>query len=94
LSPSKIGHVTGRERDPEVALDVVEELERVLAGAVALVDEREDRRAPLVAHLEQLPRALLDAAAVVEQHHRRVGGDERAVGVLAEVGVARACRAG
>ena len=74
--------------DAEVGLDVADELERIFAGAIALVDEGEDRRAPPLADGEQLPRALLDALAIVEQHHGAVGGDERAVGVLAEVLVA------
>ena len=65
------------------------ELERILADAVALVDEGEDRRAAPLADGEELPRPLLDALAVVEQHDGAVGGDERAVGVLGEVLVAR-----
>jgi hypothetical protein len=75
--------------DPEVRLDIAHQLQRILAGAVALVDEGEDRRPASLADFEELPRPLLHALAVVEQHHRAVGGDEGAVGVLREVLVPR-----
>jgi hypothetical protein len=74
---------------PQLALHVVEELDGVGAGAVALVDEGDHRRAPHPAHLEQLARLLLHALAVVEQHHRAVGRHQGAVGVFGEVLVAR-----
>ena len=76
-------------RDAEVVLEVAHELERILAHAVALVDDGEDRHAAPAAHVEQLPRAFLDALAVVEQHDGAVGCDEHAIGVLAEVLVTR-----
>ena len=75
--------------DAEVGLDVADQLERVFAHAITLVDEREDRRAPAFADLEQLTRPLFHPSAVVEQHDRAVGGDERAVRVLGEILVAR-----
>ena len=75
--------------DAEVRFDVADQLERIFADAVALVHEREDRRAPALADVEELARPILDALAVVEQHHRAVGGDERAVRVLGEVLVPR-----
>ncbi len=78
-----------RKRDPQILLDVVEQLEWVHAGPVALVHEGEHGRLPLVADLEQLPRALFHAAPVVEEHHGRVGGDERSVRVFREVRVPR-----
>jgi len=73
----------------EVRLDIADQLERILADAVALVDDGKDRHAPPLADGEQLPRSLLDALAVVEQHDGAVGGDEHPVGVLGEVLVAR-----
>ena len=73
----------------EIGLDVAEKLERILADAVALVDDREDRHATPLAHREQLPRPLLDALAVVQEHHRAVGGDQDAIRVLREVLVSR-----
>ena len=48
-------------------------------------------RAP--ADLEQLQRLRLDALGRVEHHDDAVDGEQRAVGVFAEVLVARACRA-
>src|SRR4051794_10968993 len=44
--------------DLEIRFDIADELERILARAIALVDEREDRHAPALAHREQLPRAI------------------------------------
>ena len=75
--------------DAEIGLDVAQELERILANAVALVDDRENRHATPLAHREQLPRAFLDALAVVQEHHRAVGGDQDAIRVLREVLVSR-----
>ena len=75
--------------DLEIGLDVADQLERIFADPVALVDEREDRHAAALADGEQLARAIFDAFAVVEQHHGAVGGDERAVGVFGEVFVTR-----
>jgi len=75
--------------DPEDALDLADELEGITAGAVHLVHEREDRDVPLLADAEQLLRLVLDALRAVEEHDRAVDGVERAVRVLAEVGVTR-----
>ena len=57
-------------------------------GAVHLVDEGEDGHLALLADAEELLRLRLDALGAVEEHDRAVDGVERAVGVLAEVGVA------
>ncbi len=75
--------------DAEVGLDVLNELERILAVPVALVHKREDRRALQLAHIEQLARALFHAAPVVEQHDGAIGGNQRAVGVFGKVLVSR-----
>ena len=82
------GQVTGVGTIAELLLDLVEQLERVAAGPVPLVDEGEQRQAPLAAHLEQLERLRLDALGRVEHHDRGVGGGEHPVGVLGEVAVA------
>ena len=66
----------------------------IAAGPVHLVHEGEDRDLALLADAEELLGLRLDALGAVEEHDRAVDGVERAVGVLAEVGVARACRAG
>jgi hypothetical protein len=55
--------------DLEIRLDIADQLERILARTIALVHEREDRHPPPLAHREELPSAILDAAAIVEQHH-------------------------
>ena len=81
--------VHGRRRDPERLLEVVEQLERIARRPIELVDERENRQAMPLRHLEQLARLILDAVRGVDHHHDAVGRDQRAVGVLAEVLVAR-----
>ena len=80
--------VHGAAGDAEHALDLVEQIQRLLALAVHLVDEGDDRDAAHAADLEQLDGLRLDPLDAVDQHHRRVGGRQRAVGVLAEVVVA------
>ncbi len=99
LAPSPVGHADEAvggvhgpghrvDVDPEVRLDVADQLERIAPGAVALVDEGEDRHPAHLADFEELPGPFLDATAIVEQHHCRVGCDQRPVSVLGEVGVA------
>ena len=78
-----------RGGDPERALEVVHQLQRIARRAVELVDERQDRQPVTPAHLEQLPRLVLDAVRRVDHHHDAVGGDEGAIGVFAEILVAR-----
>ena len=81
----------GRRRDVELQalLDLVQQVERVAPLAVHLVDEGDDRDVAQPADLEQLAGLRLDALGGVEHHHRRVDRGQRAVGVLAEVLVAR-----
>src|SRR5205823_12309130 len=74
--------------DPEDLFDLVEVVERLAAEAVHLVDESEDRDAAAATDLEELAGLRLDALGAVDQHHRGVGGGERAVGVFREVLVA------
>ncbi len=81
------GHRHHVEREPRG--DLVEQRQRVLALAVDLVDEGDDRDIAQPAHLEQLARLVLDALGRVDHHHGRIDGAQRAVGVLAEVGVTR-----
>ena len=78
-----------RRRDAERRLDVVHQRERIFRGPVELVDERQNRQPMSPADLVQLPRLRLDAVGRVDHHHDAVGRDQRAVGVLAEVLVAR-----
>ena len=78
----------GRGVERQRLLDLVEEVERVAALAVHLVDEGDDRDVAQPAHLEQLARARLDAARAVDDHHGGIDRRQRAVGVLREVLVA------
>ena len=81
------GHRRGDQVD--LGLDLVEQLERLAARAVPLVDEGQQGQLPLPAHVEQLQGLGLDALGRVEDHDRGVGGGQHPVGVLREVAVAR-----
>jgi hypothetical protein len=74
--------VTGVGIRPELVADLVEDLERLAPGPVELVEEGEERDAPVAAHLEQLAGLRLDALGHVEHHHGGVDGGEDPVGVL------------
>ena len=75
--------------DAEHALDLVHQLERILRGLIELVDERQHRDGARPADLEQLQRLRLDAFGGVEHHDDAVDGQQRAIGVFAEILVAR-----
>ena len=80
-------HRRGVER--QRLLDLVEQVERIAALAVHLVDEGDDRDVAQPADLEQLAGARLDALGGVDHHDGGVDRGQRAVGVLGEVLVAR-----
>ncbi len=82
--PGGRGHVE-RQR----LLDLVQQVERVAAFAVELIDKGDDRHVAQPADLEELAGLLLDALGGVEHHHGAVDRGQRAVGVLAEILVAR-----
>ena len=82
------GPVERCSRNTERRLDLVHQLERVAPGLVKFVDEREDRQAMAAADFVQLAGLRLDALCGVDDHDDRVGGDQRAVRVFAEVLVA------
>src|SRR5678815_464491 len=71
--------------DAEVRFDVAHELEWIFARAIALVYEREDRNSSFLADIEQLARSLFHTAAVVEQHHRGISGDECSICVFRKI---------
>ena len=81
------GH--GRDVERQGRGDLVQKLDRVAALAVHLVDEGDDRHVAQAADLEQLAGARLDALGGVDHHHRRIDRGQGAVGVLAEILVAR-----
>ena len=86
------GHRRGVER--QRLLDLVEQIERVAALAVHLVDEGDDRDVAQPADLEQLAGPRLDALGGVDHHDRGVDRGQRAIGVLARSPRGPACRAG
>jgi hypothetical protein len=81
--------VDRRRRNSQRPLHIVDEFERIASRTIELVDERQNRQAVAAAHLEQLARLILDAVGRVDDHHHAIGGDQGAIGVLAEVLVAR-----
>ena len=64
----------GRRLEAEHGLELVEQLERVARGPVALVHEREDRHAAPAADFEQLAGLRLHALGGVDHHQGRVDG--------------------
>ena len=86
-APDRPGH--RRRVEGERLLDLVEEVERVAALAVHLVDEGDDRDVAQAADLEQLAGARLDALRGVDHHDGGIDRRQRPVGVLGEVLVAR-----
>jgi hypothetical protein len=89
VAPHPDGPGDRRATDLQHLLYFVEQVERLAALAVELVDEGHDRRVAQPADLHQLDRALLDALGAVDDHQRRVHGGQRAIGVLGEILVAR-----
>ena len=87
--PRPTGQVSGRGIERERLLDLVEQVERIAALAVELVDEGDDRDVAQPADLEQLARLRLDALGGVDHHHGRVDRGQGPVGILREVLVAR-----
>ena len=69
--------------------DLVDQVERIAAFAVHLVDECDDRNVAQPAHLEKLARARFDAFGAVDHHDRRVDRRKGPIGVLRKILVAR-----
>ena len=86
-APDRPGDRRGIER--ERLLDLVDQVERVAALAVHLVDEGDDRNVAQPADLEQLARPRLDAFGRVDHHHGRIDRREGPIGVFGEILVAR-----
>jgi hypothetical protein len=72
-------------RQLQFLFEKAEQLQRILTHPVAFVHEGEDRQATTTAHLVQLPGALFHALAIVHQHDRAIGRDQRAIRVFREV---------
>ena len=84
-----IGQLAGTTSSASLRSTSSSRLERIARFAIHLVDEGDDRHVAQPAHLEELQGLRLDAARGVEDHHRAVDGGQRAIGVLAEILVAR-----
>ena len=69
--PMPTGQVNGTTLHAQLALDLVDQLERLPHFAVHLVDEGEDRRVARAADLQQAARLRLDAVGRVDHHQRR-----------------------
>ena len=67
----------------------IEQFQRVARLAVHLVDKGHDRDVAQPADFEQLARLAFDAARRVDHHNSGICGGQRAIGVLAEILVAR-----
>ena len=81
--------VPRRRGDAEHPLDLIEQLERIACRLIELVDERQHGQSSRAADLEQLQRLRFHTLGGIEHHDDAVDGKERAVGVLAEVLMAR-----
>ena len=81
--------VDWERRNAERLLQVIEQLQRLARGAVALIHEGEDRHTATTAHFKQLASLRLDTLTCINHHDRGIDGREHAIGVLTEVIVAR-----
>jgi hypothetical protein len=81
------GHRTGIEC--QHALDLVEQREGIEALAIDLVDEGDDRNVAQAADFEQFSGLAFDALGGIDHHDRRIDRGQRAIGILAEILVAR-----
>ncbi len=72
----------------KLLFDLIQDLERVSAFAVHLVDEGDDRDVAHAADFEELQRTRLDALGGVDDHDSCVHRRQRAIGIVREVFVA------
>ena len=79
----------GLDLDVQLRLELVQKFEGVLALAVELVHEDDDRRLAHAADFHEPQGLFFDALDAVDDEDDAVHGGERAVGVLGEVLVAR-----
>lgn len=81
------GDRRGVER--ECFLDLIEELERVAAFTIHLVNESDDRNVAQPAYFKELASPWLDPLGRIDHHHRRVDRGKGPIGIFREVLVAR-----
>src|SRR3984957_12513430 len=82
------GPINRKGADAEDALQFVQQGQGSTHGAVALVDEGEDRHAAPPANLEEFERLGFDAFAGINNHDHRINGGQDAVRILREILVA------
>ena len=80
------GH--GHTGHAQLALHLIQNIERVAHFAVHLVDEGDDGRVALSADLDQAAGLCFHTVGRVDHHQRRIHGRQHAVGVFREVLVA------
>ena len=73
----------------ELLLNLVHQVERIPAFAIQFVHEGDNRHIAQPTDFEQLECLLLDTACSVDHHDRAVDGGQRAIGIFAEVLMAR-----
>lgn len=79
--------VQGSRLQLNLVEDFIDQLQRLAAHAVPLVDNRNDRQSAGLAHAEELEGLGLEALGGVDKHDRGIHGRENAVGILREVRV-------
>jgi hypothetical protein len=94
VNAEKVGaHADGpglrRHIKSERFLHFVEDLQRVAAFAVDLVDKGDDRDVAQPTNFKQLASLGLDALSRIDHHNGSIHGGQRAVGVFGKVFVAR-----
>ena len=85
VHPGADGPVDRERTDAQHALQFIQEFQRVLGGAVALVDEGENRDATSTADFKELLGLRLNALGGIDDHHHSIDGSEHAVGVFREI---------
>src|SRR5262249_30393432 len=78
--PTRRRHIEGQR-----LLNLVDQVKRVTAFAIQLIDESDYRHVAQPANLKQFARLFLDAASGIEHHHRAVDRGQGTVSVLAEI---------
>ena len=83
------GPVQWHRIDSQNFFNLAQQSHRIATVAIHFVDKCQDGNTADCADLEQFARLLLNALGGVYHHHRAVGRSKSAIGILAEVAVAR-----
>ena len=85
VHPGADGPVDRERTDAQYAFQFIQKFQRVLGGAIALVDEGENRDATSTADFKELLGLRLNALGGIDDHHHSIDGSEHAVGVFREI---------